>query len=81
MYARVDKALRRHPDPRRGDWSRAMGGPALPRRHALFYGPASRHCHPAVLVKRGQAPLALLAAPVSAPTGHDRCRETLVEAA
>ena len=58
-----------------------LGGPALPRRHALFYGPASRHCHPAVLVKRGQAPLALLAAPVSAPTGHDRCRETLVDAA
>ena len=61
--------------------SKDLGGPALPRRHALFYGPASRHCHPAVLVKRGQAPLALLAAPVSAPTGHDRCRETLVEAA
>ncbi|MBR2469398.1 MAG: sugar transferase [Fibrobacter sp.] len=58
-----------------------LGGSALPRRHALFYGPASRLCHPAHLVKRGQAPLALLAAPVSAPTGHDRCRETLGEAA
>ena len=58
-----------------------MGGPALQRRHALFYGPASRLSHTANLVKRSQVPLALLAAPVSALTGHDRCRETLVEAA
>ena len=67
-----------------------LGGPALPRRHALFYGPASRLRHPAHLVKPSRTPLGVipalepessLAAPVSAPTGHDRCRETLVEAA
>ena len=97
MYARVDKALRRHPDPRRGDWSRAVGGPALPRRHALFYGPASRLRHPANLVKPSlaslaviparhhvipaQAGISLLAPRVSSPRGHDRCRETLEEAA
>ena len=45
-----------------------------PRRHALFYG-----CIPELypvphLVKRSHAPLALLAASVSALTGHDRCR-------
>lgn len=67
-----------------------LGGSALPRRHALFYGPASRLCHPANLVKPSRFPLGVipafepessLAAPVSAPTGHDRCRETLGEAA
>jgi len=69
-----------------------LGGPALPRRHALFYGPASRHCHPAVLVKPSLAlsvgtsfrPTSrnLDSVPrVSSPRGHDRCRETLVEAA
>ena len=67
-----------------------MGGPALPRRHALFYGPASRLRHPAALVKPSRFPLGIipalepessLAAPVSSPRGHDRCRETLMEAA
>ena len=58
-----------------------MGGSALPRRHVLFYGPALRLRYTANLVKRSQVSLALLAAPVSAPRGHDRCRETLVEAA
>ena len=67
-----------------------LGGPALPRRHALFYGPASRLRHPAALVKRSQAPLGVipalepessLAAPVSALACNDRCRETLEEAA
>nr|WP_294959913.1 sugar transferase [uncultured Fibrobacter sp.] len=52
-----------------------LGGPALPRRHALFYGPASRLCHPAHLVKPSLAPRVL------SPRGHDRCRETLMEAA
>ena len=52
-----------------------LGGPALPRRHALFYGPASRLRHPANLVKPSLAPR------VSSPRGHDRCRETLEEAA
>ena len=46
-----------------------LGGPALPRRHALFYGPASRLRHPAALVKPSLAPR------VSSPRGHDRCRE------
>ena len=48
-----------------------LGGPALPRRHALFYGPASRLRHPAALVKPSLAPR------VSAPRGHDRCRGML----
>ena len=70
--------------------SKDLGGPALPRRHALFYGPASRLRHPANLVKRSQAPLGVipalepessLAAPVSALACNDRCRETLMEAA
>ena len=34
-----------------------LGGPALPRRHALFYGPASRLRHPAALVKPSLASL------------------------
>lgn len=55
--------------------SKDLGGPALPRRHALFYGPASRLRHPANLVKPSLAPR------VSSPRGHDRCRETLEEAA
>ena len=69
-----------------------LGGPALPRRHALFYGPASRLRHPAALVKPSLAlsvgtsfrPTSrnLDSVPrVSSPRGHDRCRETLVEAA
>ena len=74
-----------------------LGGPALPRRHALFYGPASRLRHPANLVKPSLAPLAvipahhhvipaqagisLLAPRVSALACNDRCRETLEEAA
>ena len=45
-----------------------------PRRHALFYGPVPGLCPVPHLVKRSHAPLALLAAPVSALTGHDRCR-------
>ena len=67
-----------------------LGGPALPRRHALFYGPASRLRPPAALVKPSRFSLGVipalepesnLAAPVSSPRGHDRCRETLEEAA
>ena len=69
-----------------------LGGSALPRRHALFYGPASRLRHPAALVKPSLAlsvgtsfrPTSrnLDSVPrVSSPTGHDRCRETLEEAA
>ena len=54
MYARVDKALRRHPDSRRGDRSRAVGCPALPRRHALFYGPAAFR---SLSLPKGAAPL------------------------
>ena len=55
--------------------SKDLGGPALPRRHALFYGPASRLRHPAALVKPSLAPR------VSALACNDRCRETLEEAA
>ena len=71
--------------------SKDLGGPALPHRHALFYGPASRLCHPAALVKPSLAPLAvipalhyviptkagitLLVPRVSSLRGHDRCRE------
>ena len=77
--------------------SKDLGGPALPRRHALFYGPASRLRHPANLVKPSLAPLAvipahhhvisaqagisLLVPRVSALACNDRCRETLEEAA
>ena len=69
-----------------------LGGPALPRRHALFYAPASRLRHPAALVKPSLAlsvgtsfrPTSrnLDSVPrVSSPRCHDRCRETLMEAA
>ena len=72
--------------------SKDLGGPALPRRHALFYGPASRLRHPANLVKPSLAlsvgtsfrPTSrnLDSVPrVSSPRCHDRCRETLMEAA
>lgn len=69
--------------------SKDLGGPALPRRHALFYGPASRLRHPAALVKPSRTPLCVipalepessLVAPVSALACNDRCRETLEEA-
>lgn len=71
--------------------SKDLGCPALPRRHALFYGPASRLHHPAALVKPSLAPLAvipalhyvipakagisLLVPRVSALACNDRCRE------
>ncbi len=69
--------------------SKDLGGPALPRRHALFYGPASRLRHPAALVKPSLAPrpslspwseaigsIEPLGVPrVSSPRGHDRCRK------
>ena len=72
-----------------------LGGPALPRRHALFYGPASRLRHPASLVKPSLASrpslspwseaigsIEPLGVPrVSALACNDRCRETLQEAA
>ena len=77
--------------------SKDLGGPALPRRHALFCGAPLRLAARAPLTKPSLAPLAvipahhhvipaqagisLLAPRVSSPTGHDRCRETLVEAA
>ena len=72
--------------------SKDLGGPALPRRHALFYGPVSRLRHPAALVKPSLAlsvgtsfrPTSrnLDSVPrVSSPRGHDRCRETLEDAA
>ena len=69
-----------------------LGGPALPLRHALFYGPASRLRHPANLVKPSHAlsvgtsfrPTSrnLDSVPrVSALACNDRCRETLEDAA
>ena len=68
------------------------------RRHALFYGPASRLRHPAALVKPSKANAATtvfarvgMAEPQRVSpkpslaflglSGHDRCRETLEEAA
>ena len=55
--------------------SKDLGGPALPRRHALFYGPASRLRYPANLVKPSLAPQ------VSALACNDRCRITQVRPA
>jgi len=52
-----------------------LGGPALPRRHALFCGASLRLAARAPLTKPSLAPR------VSSPRGHDRCRETLGEAA
>lgn len=46
-----------------------LGGPALPRRHALFYGPVPGLCPVPHLVKPS------LASRVSSPRGHDRCRK------
>ena len=75
--------------------SKDLGGPALPHRHALFYGPASRLRHPAALVKPSLAPRPSLspwseaigsieplgASRVSALACNDRYRETLEDAA
>ena len=77
--------------------SKDLGGPALPRRHALFCGAPLRLAARAPLTKPSLAPLAviparhhvipaqagisLLVPRVSSPRGHDRCRETLEEAA
>ena len=77
--------------------SKDLGGPALPRRHALFCGASLRLAARAPLTKPSLAPLAvipahhhvipakagisLLAPRVSALACHDRCRETLEEAA
>ena len=74
--------------------SKDLGGPALPRRHALFCGqskvPSAGSGSFARLTKPSRFPLGVipafepessLAAPVSSPRGHDRCRETLEEAA
>lgn len=70
--------------------SKDLGGPALPRRHALFYGRVPGLYPVPHLVKPSRFPLGVipafepessLAAPVSSPRGHDRCRETLEEAA
>lgn len=67
-----------------------LGGPALPRRHALFYGPVPGLSPVPHLVKPSRSPLGVipalepessLAAPVSALACNDRCRETLEEAA
>ncbi len=54
--------------------SKDLGGPALPRRHALFYGRVPGLYPVPHLVKPS------LASRVSSPRGHDRCRETLEEA-
>ena len=57
-----------------------LGGPALPRRHALFYGPAAFR---SLSLPKGAAALVKpsLAPRVSALACNDRCRETLMEAA
>lgn len=55
--------------------SKDLGGPALPRRHALFCGAPLRLAARASLTKPSLAPR------VSSPRGHDHCRETLGEAA
>ena len=71
-----------------------LGGPALPHRHALFFGPAAFRSlslpkGAAALVKPSLAPLAVIPAQagisllvprVSALACNDRCRETLMEA-
>lgn len=49
--------------------SKDLGGPALPRRHALFCGAPLRLAARAPLTKPSLAPR------VSSPRGHDRCRE------
>ena len=75
--------------------SKDLGGPALPRRHALFYGSAAFRSlslpkGAAALVKPSRTPLGVipalepessLVAPVSALACNDRCRETLEETA
>ena len=77
--------------------SKDLGGPALPRRHALFCGAPLRLAARAPLTKPSLAPLAvipahhhvisaqagisLLVPRVSALACNDRCRETLDEAA
>ena len=77
--------------------SKDLGGPALPRRHALFCGAPLRLAARAPLTKPSLASLAvipahhhvipakagisLLAPRVSALACNDRCRETLEEAA
>ena len=67
-----------------------LGGPALPRRHALFCGASLRLAARAPLTKPSLAPLAVIPAQagisllvprVSALACNDRCRETLMEAA
>ena len=49
--------------------SKDLGGPALPRRHALFCGAPLRLAARAPLTKPSLAPR------VSSPRGHDRCRK------
>ena len=70
--------------------SKDLGGPALPRRHALFCGAPLRLAARAPLTKPSRfsfgvipalEPESSLAVPVSSPRGHDRCCETLEEAA
>ena len=70
--------------------SKDLGGPALPRRHALFCGAPLRLAARAPLTKPSRTPLGVipalepessLVAPVSALACNDRCRETLEEAA
>ena len=67
-----------------------LGGPALPRRHALFYGrvpglnPVPHLVKPSLAHSRvipAKAGISSLVSRVSSPRGHDRCRETLEEAA
>jgi len=48
--------------------SKDLGGPALPRRHALFYGSVPGLSPVPHLVKPSLAPR------VSSPRGHVRCR-------
>ena len=77
--------------------SKDLGGTPLPRRHALFYGRIPGLCPVPHLVKPSlahsrvipalhhvipaQAGISLLVPRVSALACHDRCRETLEEAA
>ena len=77
--------------------SKDLGGPALPRRHALFCGATLRLAARAPLTKPSlaslavipahhhvipaQAGISLLVPRVSALACNDRCRETLEEAA